>query len=218
MISLQNKFLFIHVPKTGGNSIQNILHNYSEDEIVTLAKHQDRIERFEVRNSQYNITKHSTLSHYKSILDTKTYNSLFKFATIRNPWDMMISFYFSPHRSVSEWDRNNFIALVDRMPTLRNYVCEMSFLEKALARTGVKTNIANRKLGMDIDFLIRFEHLDEDFELVCKKIGIPYSHLPKRNSSTRSHYSTYYDEELKEIVRKKFKEEIVIGNYTFENT
>jgi len=217
MISIQKKFLFIHVPKTGGNSIQNILRDYSEDEIVTLAKHQDGIERFEVRNREYNITKHSSLSHYKSILDSKTYHSLFKFATIRNPWDMMISYYFSPHRGISEWNRDNFIELVGRVPTLREYIVERSFLEKALARIGIKTNITNRKLGEDIDFLIKFERLDEDFESVCKKIDVPYSRLPKRNSSTRSHYSTYYDDELKEIVRKKFKEEIVIGNYTFEN-
>lgn len=78
--------------------------------------------------------------------------------------------------------------------------------------------MTNRQLGEDIDFLLRFESLDEDFKSVCKKLAIPYSCLPKRNSSTRSHYSTYYDEELKEIVNKKFKEEILIGNYTFENT
>ncbi|MGB1541485.1 MAG: sulfotransferase family 2 domain-containing protein, partial [Cycloclasticus sp.] len=152
MISVHKRFLFIHVPKTGGNSIQNILRNYSEDEIVTLAKHQDGIERFEVRNSKYNTTKHSTLSHYKSALDSKTYHSLFKFATIRNPWDMMISYYFSPHRAVEEWDRGDFVALVDRVPTLRHFICERSFSENSLEKIGVKTK--KQKLGKNIDFLI----------------------------------------------------------------
>ena len=123
MISIQKKFLFIHVPKTRGNSIQNILKDYSEDKIVVLAKDQDGVERFEVRNKKYNITKHSTLSHYKSVLDTKTYRTLFKFAVIRNPWDRMVSFYFSPHRGVTEWNGNDFLCLVNRMPTLRHYIC-----------------------------------------------------------------------------------------------
>jgi len=218
MISIQKKFLFIHVPKTGGNSIQNILRDYSEDEIVVLSKHQDGIERFEVRNSKFNITKHSTLSHYKSVLDSNTFCSLYKFATIRNPWDMMISYYFSPHRRVSDWNRNDFITLVSRVPTLRHYVCEKSVLEKMFAKFAIKTDIGRRKVGQDIDFLIRFERLSEDFKIVCEKLGIPSSPLPKRNSSTRSHYSKYYDEELKEIVRKKFREEIEIGKYTFKNS
>ena len=114
---------------------------------------------------------------------------------------MIISYYFSPHRGVSVWNREEFINLVKRTPTLRHFVCQNTYCN----------------LDNDIDFLIRFERLDEDFESVCKKIDIPYSHLPRRNSSIRSHYSTYYDEELREIVQKKFNEEILVGNYTFEN-
>ena len=132
MISIQKKFLFIHVPKTGGNSIQNILKDYSEDEIVVLAKHQDGVERFEVRNKKYNITKHYSRSHYKSVLDIRTYCTLFKFAVIRNPWDRMISFYFSPHRGAIEWNRNDFLRLVSSVPTLGHYICEKPFLEKVV--------------------------------------------------------------------------------------
>jgi len=64
---------------------------------------------------------------------------------------------------------------------------------------------------------MRFEQLDNDFKVVCEKLDIPHSPLPKRNSSVRSHYSKYYDDELREIVRKKFSEEIEFGNYSFEN-
>jgi hypothetical protein len=208
MISMQKKFLFIHVPKTGGNSIQNVLSKYSEDEIVILNKHQDGIERFEVRNNEYDVTKHSTLSHYRSVLKANIYRSLFKFATIRNPWDMMISFYFSPHRGFTEWNRQIFLSLIESMSPLSHYICEKPSIRKGEGNSSIYT---------DVDFLMRFERLDDDFKVVCAKLDIPYSRLPKRNSSTRSHYSRYYDEELQEIVRQKFIEEITFGNYIFEN-
>lgn len=217
MISIQKKFLFIHVPKTGGNSIQNILWDYSEDDIVTRAKHQDGVERFDVRNKKYNTRKHSTLSHYKSVLDANTYRSLFKFVTIRNPWDMMVSYYFSPHRGTIEWDRNDFVSFVNNMSTLRHYICEKSLLEQSLTKLGIYRTIGNRLIDSDVDFLIRFEHLSDDFSLVCEKLDIPHSPLPIRNKSDRAHYSKYYDDELCEIVRQKFIEEITFGNYSFEN-
>lgn len=206
MISLKKRFLFVHVPKTGGNSIQNVLKDYSEDDVVALTPHQDGVERFEIRNSQYDVTKHSTLAHYKSVLGQQVYQSLFRFATIRNPWDMMISYYFSPHRGVTQWDREAFLKLLKKVPTLRHYVCE-----KPNCRRQSPTQLAS-----DVQYLIRFEHLEEDFNQVCAQIGIPPVKLPTRNRSSRRHYSEYYDEETKRVVGDVFAEEIAFGGYRFE--
>jgi len=218
MLSIQKRFLFIHVPKTGGNSLQNILRHYSEDEIVILAPHQDGIERFEVRNKQYPVTKHSTLAHYQAILDRELYQSLFKFATIRNPWDMMISFYFSPHRGVQAFKRQQFLALIRGTAPLRHYITEKPQpTGGAPTADATKLTTDSRRLDENIDFLIRFEHLESDFRTVCERLDIPFSPLPQRNRSVHAHYSTYYDDELREIVGAKFHEEIALGNYTFES-
>ncbi|MBB5352646.1 hypothetical protein HNR46_002894 [Haloferula luteola] len=213
MISLKHQFLFIHVPKTGGNSIQNILKDYSEDDIVIMGEHQDGVERFEVRNANYQITKHATLAEYREVLDRATFEKLFKFATLRNPWDMMISFYFSPHRKVSAWDRDDFLSLLAETPTLRHYVHCPKVGEKLLGKMGLG---AKGSLTQDIDFLIRFESIDEDFGKVCDRLEIPRVVLPKRNASSRAHYSSYYDEELVAKVADRFAEEIEWGGYQFE--
>lgn len=205
MLSEQKNFLFVHIPKTGGNSIQSILRDYSEDAIVINSPIQDGVERFGILNQKYGFNKHTPLSQYKKLLPPDLYTRLFKFACLRNPWDMMISYYFSPHRNVHGWDRNNFIGLLRSTPTMA------SFITLAPGPEGGK----NLPLDRDIDFLMRLETINDDFKKACDRIGIPARDLPIRNRSNRQPYSCYYDNELIEMVAEKFRAEINYGGYRF---
>lgn len=216
MISLEKNFLFIHIPKTGGNSIQTVLKDYSEDRLVITREYHDGIERFEIRNDAYNIKKHSTLLDYKSVLDPGIFRKLFKFAAIRNPWDRMISFYFSPHRGLKEWDRHRFVDLLLKVKPVRHFIKTPPLLGSTLEVAQGPAEFRNPPLDSDIDFLIRYENLNGDFRLICEKLDIPYTPLPKKNQSNRDHYSRYYDEELIEEVQTKFVEEIEFGHYMFD--
>jgi hypothetical protein len=227
MISIKKRFLFIHVEKTGGNSIQTVLKDYSEDvfdnihDIGKGGKKQilDGVENFEVKNLKYGTIKHSRLRDYKRVLEQDVYEGLFKFSTIRNPWERMISCYFSPHRKGLPWDREEFIRVVKAAPTLSDCITLDSPLSK-----GIKNKIkrwiplSEAKLDRDIDFLMRYEHLNEDFAQVCKKLILPVIQLPVIHKSNRQHYSHYYDEELIRIVEDKFCDEIDFGEYKFEKS
>jgi len=217
MISRQKRFLFIHVPKTGGNSIQFVLKEYADDEIITQDKDgQDGTDRFGLWNRQYGTTKHTTLNQYYSAIDADLYQTLFKFAVIRNPWDRMISLYFSPHRRKKQWNRKQFLALVKRARPFRYYVIETMPARSGVVKDLGKTTIRGRSLDKDIDFIMKFENLDQGFRIVCRTLGIPEAPLPQSNRSIRAHYSQYYDDELIKIVGEKFSEEIQYGNYRFE--
>jgi hypothetical protein len=200
LILFEHKCLFIHIPKTGGNSIQNILNTFSEDDIVTFEHHQDGIERFEVRNKEYNITKHSAYTDYQQQLKLSDFSLLFKFAVIRNPWDRLISYYFSPHRNVSIWSREEFIELVHNVKPIRHYICPKNCKDK---------------LDSHIDFLARFEFLEDDLVNISQIINIDFKNLPHRNKLIRRDYRSYYDDQLRKLVFNKFKEEIEFGDYQF---
>jgi sulfotransferase famil protein len=200
MISFQKRFLFVHIHKTAGNSIQSILRHYSEDEIVSTRTHQDGIERFGVRNPNYNIKKHSTLADYRAALGEEQFWSLYKFTCVRNPWDRLISHYFSPSRRVAAWDRRAFKNLVLKTLSVADYL-----------RLG-----AEKDPFGNVQRIMRFEHLAEDFRLVCAELSLPAATLPEHNRSTREHYSKYYDDELRGLVGKRFAPEIERFGYTFD--
>ena len=60
---------------------------------------------------------------------------------------------------------------------------------------------------------MRYENLQEDFSTVCDMLGIERMVLPHRNKSSKEHFSRYYDDELAQIVAKKFAAEISFGGY-----
>ena len=205
MISEALKFVFVHVPKTGGNSIQNICLPWADDRLTAEAPHQDGSDRFQLANLKYpQLKKHSTLADYHAVLGERllTFRT---FATIRNPWDRMISHYFSPHLGNRYFDRNRFIALVQRVPTIEHFISYE-------CREGVFRRRVTRK----IDFLMRFENLNADFREVCRKLVLPFDgELPVRNKSNHQPYSYYYDEDIRELVRDRFAVDIELGNYEF---
>lgn len=205
MLSIRFRFLFIHVPKTGGNSIQNFLKEWSEDSIITPEQHQDGVERFEVENPEFNLSKHATLTQYKRKLSRDHFARLYKFSVIRNPFDRLISYYFSPHRGVTHWNRDDFASLVKQTPRLRQYV-------------SVPSIFGRTPLDHHLDKLMKFENLQSDFDSVCEDLNLPSHQLAKRNVSSRNHYSVYYDEQLQQMVMKRFAEEIEYGSYTLEPT
>jgi hypothetical protein len=201
MISFQKRFLFVHIPKTAGNSIQSVLREYSEDELVVLRSEQDGIERFGLRNPKYKIKKHSTLAEYRDALGETEFGNLYRFTCVRNPWDRMVSYYFTPTQKAEALDRKKFRKIISSALSVADYLQ----LDK-----GEEDPFGN------VDYIMRFENLADDFRAVCAALDISPMKLPQYNRSNREHYSKYYDDDLRKLVRVRFAAEIERFGYTFE--
>lgn len=201
MISTSHQFIFIHLPKTGGNSVQDALRDFADDEVVAPHAHQDGVERFELRNPKHKkLVKHSTLKDYVEALGP-AFDDFKVYTTIRNPYDRIVSYYFSPHRGKVEWRFSKFKAFAKTVATLDE------FITLAPDRTP--------DLGRITAFL-RFERLEQDFAAMCADLGLGDVRLPHRNKSlNRRDYRDCYDDELIAWVRDRHKLELDLGNYSF---
>ena len=198
MIDDKHKFIFIHIPKTGGTSIE-----------LTFKKR--------IKGSH----KHLTLFDYENELKSEI-EKYFIFSVIRNPWDKLVSYWKyrqgKPHAPVdgklNEFDKwLKFISSLD-----------LNNLNGKTARG----NIPDFRMGLDLQFnsllnkkneinvnLIRFENFQEDFNTICDKIGIPKLQLPHKNKSKHKHYTEYYDDETRSIVAEKYAKDIEYFGYEF---
>lgn len=191
MISHSKKFIFVHITKTGGTSIDIALRKYTEN----TKTHQSILEMKE------EVAKNFELNNY------------FKFCFVRNPWDKMVSQYFYIKKKTTygksfedfiidfkstpnDWNFNKKNFPVRYQPVQKKWIC------------GDKGEIL-------MDFIGRFENLQEDFGTICDKIDLPKLELPHINSTNHGHYSEYYNKETREIVSQKFSEDIECFGYKF---
>lgn len=198
MIDHEQMFVFVQIPKTGGTSIADLL------------SHNPMPRGWDVVAKKYR--QHFTIPELieNKCLTIEQSDFYFKFAFVRNPWDRLVSEYMYRKRVHS--GKAFHISLKEMLIT------KWTTRQRHLS---IKQHIRPQyEYVYDndvqcVDFVGRFENLQEDFNIICDKIGIPRQQLPHKNITEHKHYTEYYDEETKSIVAKKYRKDIEYFGYEF---
>lgn len=225
IISHTHKFIFIKSWKTAGTSLEAALSEHcSGDDIVTPLGDYDfnRSENGEWVHKSLNagdFEQHDFARTIKDKLPAEVWQNYFKFSIARNPWDRAVSFFF--------WEKRRDPSLT---PKKRFYhhlgvpYDEFREIRKQFSRYlkgDWPTNDGFYTIddALCVDAVIRYEHLAEDFQEVCKRIGVPATELPRLKGGIRKqqrHYSEYFDEESMRIVADRHQNDIRLFGYKFE--
>jgi hypothetical protein len=206
LISYHKKFLFVHIYKTAGTSITDSLARYCyrpgstrpSNWIPFLTAKWKKIHSTPIK-------KHATALQIRDTLHPEVFASFFKFSFVRNPWDWQVSLY---HYILEHPENPGYISTKD-MGSFRNFVFSRSDL--GFTQTGCLADSGGKLL---VDFVGRFEKLEEDFQAVCHRIGISVG-LPHINKMERTGYRDYYDEETRELTARLYAEDIERFGYSF---
>ena len=96
IISRARKFIFVHIPKTGGTALSLALEARAAKDDVLIGdtpKARARKGRLQGLKSAGRIWKHSTLADVVGVVTVEEVATFFTVTLVRNPWDRMVSYY-----------------------------------------------------------------------------------------------------------------------------
>jgi len=211
LISYKNRFLFIHVGKAAGSSVLNAFQPYAEPKTGNRFRRRmvwlGQLNRLGGLYRHLEFGQHVDACTVQRCLPPDVYNTLFKFAFVRNPWDRLASRY-DYLRKNPKHHRHQLICSMDGFEEYVDY-------EMRRGKMFQYTQLTDASGRMIVDFVGYYEQLSDDFAKVCNRLGVQAS-LPHLNKSVDRDYRTYFTPELRTKVARYFSRDIEMFGYTFE--
>ena len=194
IISDTHKFVFHHVPKTGGSSITAAIAPHCRNYAGVMPLEETHGWQWDFHQPYY---MHSPVRRYEPGDIPEGY---FSFAFVRNPFAAV----------VSAWDSKMIFD---------EFVEEKIFTAlEPVARWTQFDYLTDEDGTMLVDSIGRYEKLAEDFYEVIGRIGVPLMMLPKRNitkNKLHDNYREYYSPISRRIVEEKYKKDLEFFEYEF---
>jgi len=183
----RNKSLFIHIPKTAGTAIERWIKKHGGNPIGNMGKHDAKhSDMFDQRN--------------KNILSDK---EVFCFSCVRHPYTHVVSAYFY----INKWEQ-----FIKAPFTLEDWILKEKMLEDKW--NGVCKKLQHEYLDLDrLDYLMRFENIDNDFQRVMQHFGSLTPLYNHEQFISRTSTVTLTDD-MKEKVYNHYKRDFEIFNFS----
>jgi Sulfotransferase family len=212
------KFLFVHIAKTGGTSVRAALERLRwRDPWYWLVFPCHRLSHLTGHRLGTKFPRHARAIAAQEMLPREFFDSLFKFAFVRNPWDLQVSSFHHirrerPHYMEGHDDFAGFLRW--KLDPARPYQFHLD--TSIELQSDYVVDLHGRLI---LDFIGRYERIEEDFAEACRHIGIPCPELPHRRQATdrSKDYRSYYDDETAELVARHFAADIERFGYRFDD-
>jgi hypothetical protein len=215
LLSLRYNFLFVHIAKTGGTSIRVALRRYKwKDPYRILLFLCSRMSALTGHRLGCRFPRHAKIVAAYEMLPRELFVKLFKFAFVRNPWDLQVSSY---HHILRE--RPHLLERINDFETFLRWKLDPERPYQFIVDTSIELQsdyLIDLRGKSLIDFVGRYENLEEDFKEACRRIGIRPPKLPhRRKAKDRSAYREYYNDETARLISEHFRRDIEMFGYDF---
>lgn len=213
IISHEKEFIFIHIPRTAGTRISKSIcrcigvDNWKE----FIGEPKSLIDGETEGRGEWVGKKHIKAVDLKSKVSEEVWNSYFKFAFVRNPWDRAISVYLHSIKSSNTlistiWPKSSY--LFNLLLVLKYEVMGVRSIQQA-------DYICNENGDLIVDFVGKFESLRRDFLRVCDRLGVECCLGGKYDATRSRNYRDWYKDRSKSIIDRVKSKDIEMFSYKF---
>lgn len=213
IISRGRRYIFIHIPKTGGTAMALALEARAmKDDLMAgdTPKARKRRGKLTEMTAAGRIWKHSTLADLDGLISAEEAEAFFTFTLVRNPWDRMVSYYHwlraqgFDHPAVHLAKAHDFSRFLTH-PQTADSIGASDYGSYMRAADGTER----------CDAYIRLEHFERDAAPLAAHLGFDLA-LPRANASKRARdYRSYYSESDAAHLAKICAKDIARFNYSF---
>ncbi len=206
LLSEQHNYIYVHVYKVAGQSVKLALRRYHYRYLPGLRTPLAHVLESPQAYTFRSVEAHSTAAQLRDWLGEEKWDSLYSFSFVRNPWDWQVSLYHFIQKNKFNYQRR----LVSSM-SFDDYIRWR--VEEDLHQQG--EFIFDRHGKQLVDFVGRYENLSEDFQTVCRRVGV-HAELPHVNASSHASFRSYYNDTTAALVAEAFAPDIEAFGYSFE--
>jgi len=205
IISGLHKFIFVAIPKTGTHSVRRALREHmGPQDVEQVGLFVQR--QFPIPDLAKIGHGHITLGQVRPYLKPEAWESYFKFAFVRNPFDRFVSYCSFMMREGDAFQR-------DPKAVMRHFLANPPHGHILFHHQHSFVTDADGKLLTD--YVGRVEEMQQSYDDIAARIGIPTATLEKVNASKRQNYREYYDAGLIDGVAKLYARDLELFGYEF---
>jgi hypothetical protein len=201
ILAPDKRFIFIHVPKAAGTSINAALSLHDAFFPVRQAKpdaRRARAEKLGLSLACADLGEHATARQFIVALGRETYDGYFSFAFVRNPWDVAVSWFH--YRLINP--AVNGHAEAQAAGTFAAYVRRHLTQPDAGRWVGLQHPfVADESGDVAVSFIGRYESLAGDYAAVIARLQVPTLELDHFNQSYHAPWPSLYTRETFAIVQ-----------------
>ena len=205
IISTLHRFIFVAVPKTGTHAVRQALREQMgpddmEQVGLFVQKSLPIPELAKIRHG------HLTLAQLRPVFPPQDFEGFFKFAFVRNPFDRFVSYCSFVTRQQGQFDR-------DPKGVMEHFLANPPW-DHILFQPQHQF-VADEQGRPLTNAIGRVEKMQQSYDEIAERIGIPAATLERVNSSRRKDYRDYYDEKLIDGVAKLYARDLELFGYQF---